>query len=151
MRIAWIATVVVLLGAVVGRTSHSVSASPQNPAPNTLTAQEARDGWKLLWDGKTQAGWRGAKLETFPAGGGRFRMACCRFSSRAAARPRPRDIVTIDQYASFELTLEYRITRGANSGVKYFVDTGLNKGEGSSIGCEFQILDDAVHPTRRRG
>ena len=47
--------------------------------------------------------------------------------------------------------MEYKITRGANSGIKYFVDTTLNKGEGSSIGCEFQILDDAVHPDAKLG
>jgi len=43
------------------------------------------------------------------------------------------------------------ITPGANSGVKYFVDTELNKGAGSSIGCEFQILDDKLHPDAKLG
>ncbi|MFK7981049.1 MAG: DUF1080 domain-containing protein, partial [Saprospiraceae bacterium] len=41
--------------------------------------------------------------------------------------------------------------KGANSGIKYFVDTELNKGKGSSIGCEFQILDDQVHPDAKQG
>jgi hypothetical protein len=61
------------------------------------------------------------------------------------------DIVTADQYGNFELIVEYSITKGANSGIKYFVDTTLNKGAGSSIGCEFQILDDAVHPDAKLG
>jgi hypothetical protein len=61
------------------------------------------------------------------------------------------DIVTADEYANFELKIDYNITKGANSGIKYFVDTELNKGEGSSIGCEYQILDDAVHPDAKAG
>ena len=44
------------------------------------------------------------------------------------------------------LKVDFKITEGANSGIKYFVDTNLNKGAGSAIGCEFQILDDKKHP-----
>ena len=51
----------------------------------------------------------------------------------------------------FELKVDFKITPGANSGIKYFVDTELNKGEGSSIGCEFQILDDKKHPDAEKG
>ena len=49
------------------------------------------------------------------------------------------------------LKVDFRITEGANSGIKYFVDTNLNKGEGSAIGCEFQILDDRNHPDAKLG
>ncbi|HOO84638.1 MAG TPA: DUF1080 domain-containing protein, partial [Prolixibacteraceae bacterium] len=49
------------------------------------------------------------------------------------------------------LELDFQMTEGANSGIKYFVDTELNKGEGSSIGCEFQILDDKNHPDAKMG
>ena len=47
--------------------------------------------------------------------------------------------------------VDFKITPGANSGVKYFVDTEMNKGAGSSIGCEFQILDDQKHPDAKLG
>jgi len=47
--------------------------------------------------------------------------------------------------------VDFKLTKGANSGIKYFVDTGLNKGEGSAIGCEYQILDDANHPDAKLG
>ena len=61
------------------------------------------------------------------------------------------DIVTVDRYGDFELIVEFLIAKGANSGIKYFVDPGLNKGEGSAIGCEFQILDDVNHPDAKAG
>ncbi|MEX0648350.1 MAG: DUF1080 domain-containing protein, partial [Balneolaceae bacterium] len=56
-----------------------------------------------------------------------------------------------DLYSDFELELEFKITEGANSGIKYFVDAELNRGEGSAIGAEFQILDDRQHPDASQG
>jgi len=120
--------------------------------PNTITEREAREGWKLLWDGKTTAGWRGARLDRFPTGGWEIRdgeLTVLESGGREATAGG--DIVTNDLYGDFELIVEYRITKGANSGIKYFVNTDLNKGEGSAIGCEFQILDDAVHPDAKAG
>ena len=61
------------------------------------------------------------------------------------------DIVTVDKYSNFELQLDFKFTTGANSGIKYFVDPELNKGKGSSIGLEYQILDDARHPDAKLG
>ena len=61
------------------------------------------------------------------------------------------DIVTTRKYKNFILKVDFKITEGANSGVKYFVNPGLNKGEGSAIGCEFQILDDDKHPDAKLG
>ena len=61
------------------------------------------------------------------------------------------DIVTKELYADFELKVDFRITEGANSGIKYYVNTGLNKGAGSSIGLEYQILDDERHPDAKLG
>ena len=55
------------------------------------------------------------------------------------------------KYKNFILTVDFKITEGANSGVKYFVNPDLNKGEGSAIGCEFQILDDDKHPDAKLG
>jgi hypothetical protein len=61
------------------------------------------------------------------------------------------DIVTIDMYGNFILKVDFKMTKGANSGIKYFVDTELNKDEGSAIGCEYQILDDEHHPDAKMG
>ena len=50
------------------------------------------------------------------------------------------DIVTLEKFSNFELELDFKISKGSNSGIKYFVDTNLNQGEGSSIGLEYQII-----------
>ncbi|MEO0338475.1 MAG: DUF1080 domain-containing protein, partial [Bacteroidota bacterium] len=119
---------------------------------NTLTEREKAEDWKLLWDGNTTEGWRGAKLAEFPSEGwsiedGELIVA----DAGGAESENGGDIVTIDQYENFELEVDFKYTEGANSGIKYFVDTELNKGKGSSIGCEFQILDDTKHPDAKQG
>ena len=57
----------------------------------------------------------------------------------------------METYAAFDLKVDFRLTPGANSGIKYYVDTELNKAEGSAIGLEFQLLDDAAHPDAKMG
>lgn len=119
---------------------------------NTISEAEARQGWKLLWDGKTTEGWKGAKSSTFPQNGWTISDGLLKVvNANGAESANGGDIVTIKKYRNFELTVDFKITDGANSGIKYFVDTDLNKGEGSSIGCEFQILDDKLHPDAKLG
>lgn len=119
---------------------------------NTLTEDETRKGWRLLWDGKTTKGWRGAKLASFPDKGWEIKDGILTvLSSGGAESANGGDIVTTDQYSEFELSVDFKITEGANSGIKYFVDPELNKGEGSAIGLEFQVLDDKKHPDAKEG
>ncbi len=123
-----------------------------NLVPNTLTEYEKRKGWRMLWDGKSTDGWRGAKLDDFPAKG--WTMAdgvLTVLPSDGGESTNGGDIVTRDKFSDFELQLEFNITEGANSGIKYFVDPELNKGPGSAIGPEFQILDDKKHPDAKKG
>jgi hypothetical protein len=120
--------------------------------PNQLTAAEVADGWKLLWDGRTTAGWRGARLDRFPEEGWTISEGVLSVQrSGGGESTNGGDIVTERKFRNFILEIDYAITKGANSGIKYFVDTELNKGPGSSIGCEFQILDDDVHPDAKLG
>lgn len=128
--------------------------SPLKPTitKNTLTLDEQKNGWKLLWDGETTKGWRGAKLDKFPENG--WKIADGNLiveSSGGAESTAGGDIVTTDLYEDFELLVDFKLTPGANSGIKYYVDTNINKGEGSSIGLEYQILDDALHPDAKLG
>ena len=119
---------------------------------NTLTQSEKDNGWKLLWDGKTTDGWRGARLDEFPEKGWKIEDGVLSvLSSGGKESAAGGDIVTKDLYGNFELTADFKLTEGANSGIKYFVDTDMNKGEGSSIGLEYQVLDDERHPDAKLG
>ena len=119
---------------------------------NKLTSWEKRKGWRLLWDGSSSEGWVGAKSSTFPSDGwviseGELTV----LETDGGESTGPGDIITTELFSDFELVLDFKITEGANSGIKYFVDPTLNKGTGSAIGCEFQILDDNKHPDAKMG
>lgn len=123
-----------------------------NQIANTISEFEASEGWELLWDGKTTNGWRGAKLDEFPEKGWVIEDGILKvLKGDGGESTNGGDIVTTKPYKNFMLKVDFRITEGANSGIKYFVDTNLNKGEGSAIGCEFQILDDRNHPDAKLG
>lgn len=131
--------------------------SKESPLPpivtkNQLTIDEQKNGWELLWDGKTTDNWRGARLDSFPEKGWIMEDgALTVLASGGGESEAGGDIVTTDTYGDFELKVDFKITEGANSGIKYYVDTDLNKGPGSSIGLEYQILDDARHPDAKLG
>ena len=119
---------------------------------NALTPAQKEKGWKLLWDGKSSEGWRGARLDKFPELGWKMENGLLTVEkSGGAEAANGGDIVTIKKYGSFILEVDFRITKGANSGIKYFVDPDLNTGAGSAIGCEYQILDDENHPDAKAG
>jgi hypothetical protein len=113
-------------------------------AENVLSPEEAKQGWKLLWDGQTSHGWRSAKSQNFPEKGWEIHDGVLSVTASGGAEggESGEDIVTLEKYSDFELVADFKIYAGTNSGIKYFVDTDLNKGPGSAIGLEFQILDD---------
>ncbi|MBC8035401.1 MAG: DUF1080 domain-containing protein [Chitinophagaceae bacterium] len=122
-----------------------------NTIPNNLGAQEKANGYTLLFDGKTTNGWRGAYKKTFPEKGWEVRDGVLSVVKAGGAESvNGGDIVTEKEYGSFELKFDFKLTTGANSGVKYFV-TESEGNKGSAIGMEYQILDDAVHPDAKMG
>ncbi len=119
---------------------------------NNLTVSEQKGGWEMLWDGKTTNGWRGAKLDKFPESGWEIENGeLTVLASDGAESAAGGDIVTTDSFSNFKLSVDFKLTPGANSGIKYYVDTNINKGPGSSIGLEYQILDDKLHPDAKKG
>jgi len=123
---------------------------PKKNMDNQLGSYEGN--FKFLFDGKTTGGWRGAKLDHFPkTGWGVSNGVLTVFESGGGESQAGGDIVTTDKYSDFELHLDFKLTPGANSGIKYFVDPEINKGPGSSIGLEYQLLDDSRHPDARHG
>ncbi|PSR54853.1 DUF1080 domain-containing protein [Adhaeribacter arboris] len=124
----------------------------KNQPVNTLTATEKKQGWQLLFDGKTTNGWRGAHKDAFPTQGWQIEKGeLVVLQSDGAESRNGGDIVTNQEYGNFELTLEAKLTEGANSGVKYFVTEKEPPHPGSAIGLEYQILDDDRHPDAKMG
>lgn len=120
---------------------------------NHLTDYEKNDGWRLLFDGKTNAGWIGANMTTFPTkpNGWVIRDGTMMILGSAGGEAaNVGDIVTKEQFSAFDLSFEFKMSRGANSGVKYFVTLNEDT-KGSAIGLEYQVLDDKVHPDAKLG
>jgi hypothetical protein len=118
---------------------------------NELSPEEKAQGWKLLFDGKTNQGWVGAYKNTFPEKGWTITDGILKIEkSDGSESTNFGDIVTTEEFTAFDLAFDFNITEGANSGVKYFVT--LSEGnKGSAIGLEYQILDDALHPDAKMG
>ncbi|MES2696747.1 MAG: DUF1080 domain-containing protein [Verrucomicrobiota bacterium] len=111
--------------------------------PNTLTAKEKADGWKLLFDGKTLNGWRGYKSEEV---GAAWKVQDGAFTLTAA---KAGDIMTKGEFADFELTFEWKIASGGNSGVIYRV--GLGESASHRTGPEYQVLDNVAAKDNKLG
>ncbi|MDT8369625.1 MAG: DUF1080 domain-containing protein [Longimicrobiales bacterium] len=112
--------------------------SADSPAPpNTLTPAEREAGWRLLFDGETLEGWRGYGMETIPEGWAVVDGTLARVSEAA-------DIITIEQFSDFELSIDWKLDPGGNSGVFYRAAEGEDWIYQSAP--EMQLLDDARHP-----
>ena len=122
-----------------------------NLIPNNLSAQEKSTGYRLLFDGKHTDQWRGAYKKSFPESGWNVENGNLSVQKMDGAEStHGGDIVTKDQFSAFIFKFDFKLTEGANSGVKYFVtESEFNKG--SAIGPEYQILDDKRHPDARLG
>ncbi|GDY12652.1 glycosyl hydrolase [Planctomycetota bacterium] len=115
----------------------AVFAADPAVAPNTLSDSDKAAGWKLLFDGSTTAGWTNYKSETIKpnwviddgalhlkgGGGG--------------------DIATTAEYDNFELSLEWKISPGGNSGIMYRIPPAAKSIYSDAI--EMQVLDNAGH------
>jgi hypothetical protein len=108
------------------------------PAPNTLTEAERQNGWRLLFDGQSNRGWRSFGKPESPRTGWVVEDGWLKLRGQGG------DIVTEGEYDEFELTFEWQVGPGANSGVKYFV-VGSRP---SALGHEYQLLDDGAKPAR---
>jgi hypothetical protein len=108
--------------------------------PNALTDDEKAAGWQLLFDGRTTAGWRGYRSEGMPAS---WTVENGSLLSRRQQGKSAGDIVTLNTYDDFELSLQWKMTAGGNSGVIYRANEACDSVWES--GPEFQILDNKGH------
>jgi hypothetical protein len=118
----------------------TLTQSARTEEPNTLTAEEKQAGWQLLFDGRTAAGWRGYRSDRMPES---WKVENGSLLARREKGRSAGDIVTVNQYDDFELTLQWKMTPGGNSGVVYRASEELRNVWES--GPEYQILDNAGH------
>lgn len=120
-----------------------------NNTLNTLSPQEKAQGFSLLFNGHDLDGWRAVQQQTPPAKGWAVEDGVLHvLDSNAAGKFS--DLVTVNQYKAFELVFDFKLTEGANSGVKYFV-TESPQAARAGVGLEFQVLDDERHPDAKLG
>jgi hypothetical protein len=114
----------------------TVQTPQQATGTNALTAEERAAGWRLLFDGRTTGGWRGYMQEAVPAG--------WQVADGALTRVGPGgDIITIEKFRNFELSLDWNVEPGGNSGVFYRAIEGPRQIYYAAP--EMQVLDDEQH------
>jgi hypothetical protein len=107
--------------------------------PNSLTNQEKKDGWVLLFDGTTTNGWH-----NFGQSGTEWIVQDGAFTP--GPNQKHGDLVTNDNYGDFDLKLEWKISPGGNSGVLFHVVEDTTKYKETYItGPEMQVLDNDVN------
>lgn len=106
---------------------------------NTLTPEEAKDGWKLLFDGKTTAGWHGYNGPAIPSA---WTIKDGALNFNKAGDKQGGDIITDQEFDNFELRLEWKISKGGNSGIFIGVNESPKYQWTSQTGIEMQVLDN---------
>ncbi len=118
---------------------------------NLLTQAEVDEGWVLLFDGKTSNGWRGYGRENFPEKGWVVENGTLHVTGSGKGEAGGGgDIITEKKYGNFELSLEWKVSEGGNSGIFYLAQEKPGQPIWKSA-PEMQILDNAKHPDARLG
>lgn len=116
-----------------------------NAKPNTLDDKEKKAGWKILFDGKTADGWHGYNMKNFPGcwiiEGGTFTM-----TSKGGAEDQ--DIITNKKYRNFAFSIDYKLTKGANSGIIFQIAEDPKYKFPYETGPEFQVIDHENWPDK---
>ncbi|HQR35812.1 MAG TPA: DUF1080 domain-containing protein [Blastocatellia bacterium] len=143
MKLKWMISLMLLAAFVVG-----ASAQDKN---NQLTKAEQKAGWKLLFDGKTLTGWRGFHSQTPPETWNVADGCITKPKTGGGSGKAGGDLITVDQFENFELSIEWKLEKGGNSGIKYLVSENLPPTGKSAVSFEYQVLDDDNHPDAKLG
>lgn len=118
---------------------------------NTLTEAEKKAGWRLLFDGKSLEGWRGFHKKNVPLGWAVEDGCIKKVPGTGELGQAGGDMITNGQFDNFEFSIEWKLSPGGNSGIKYLVSESLPPKGKSGISFEMQVLDDARHPDAKMG
>jgi len=99
-------------------------------------------GFTVLFDGTSTGQWMNASSGKFPVKGWVIEDGCLKHEAKGGGG----DIITKGKYEQFDFRFEWKVAKGANSGVKYFIIR-----ERGSLGHEYQVLDDMNHPDGAKG
>jgi hypothetical protein len=113
------------------------------------TALAQSPAGRPLFDGKTAAGWRGFKKPAFPDRGWVVADGWITHQKTGENGQGGGDIITVDTFDNFDLSFEWKVAPGANSGVKYFVSE--DRPGASAVAHEYQVIDDERHPDAKIG
>jgi hypothetical protein len=99
--------------------------------------------WEILFDGKSTHKWKSIHSDSFPSASWTIEKGCLVLNKKGGG-----DIITKEKYSDFDLSFEFKLTRFANSGIKYFVGEMESTKDKTKItnGPEYQIIDDFNHP-----
>jgi len=121
-----------------------------NLIPNTLSKEEQQQGFKLLFDGKDASQWRIYKQNGITGGRWGVKDGTITIAKKTEDSKGGGDLITREKFGPvFDFKFEFKLTEGANSGIKYFIEELPDKNSG--FGPEYQILDDEKHPDAKNG
>lgn len=121
-----------------------ISANTEIEQYNVLTDTEKEDGWKLLFDGKTTKGWRGFNRDSIGSG---WTVEDGFLIAPGLGGDIGGDVISEEQFESFDLKLEWKVTEGGNSGIFFHVLEGDYPAV-YATGPEYQLIDDIGFPQK---
>lgn len=110
---------------------------------NTLTEAEQADGWKLLFDGETMAGWKDYNKPTLTQP---WHVVDGCIQAKGDGSDSDGYIVTVDEYENFELSWDWKLSKGGNSGMLYHVVENKSFKVPYVTGPEYQLIDEPNFP-----
>lgn len=136
----------IIMGALVFN-----ACGPQKAGPNQLTQEEMEEGWELLFDGETTEHFRGYGMDNFPEKGWKVEDGTLHVIGTGKGEAGGGgDIITREKYGNFELSLEWKVSEGGNSGIFYLAQEKPDQPIWKSA-PEMQILDNEKHPDAKLG
>lgn len=121
-----------------------------NAIDNTISPWEKANGWTLLWDGETTKGWRGAYSYEFPSKGWVIEDGVLTVNPSGKSEGGG-DIITEELLHHYIVKIDFKLSEGADGGIKYFIDPDYSLYGGRATGCEYQLIDDGGVPEEKFG